>query len=74
MVTFRGDLTDPPKVSTSDPSGTVKAWAGYAVVAAMAAVVLGFAFNSLAPMLGNLLSIIPGFSSPQTGIPVRRVS
>jgi len=69
MVTFRGNLTDPPKVSTSDLSGTVKGWVGYVVVAAMALVAFGVAQNVLTPMLSNVLGMV-GINSGEGGIQI----
>lgn len=69
MVTFNADLTDPPKVSSSDMSGTVKMWIGYVVVAGMAFVALGLAQNLIAPTVGNLLGMV-GLQSGEGGVTV----
>lgn len=72
MVSFSGNLTNPPNVSTDNPVGTAKNWAGYVIVAAMAFVGLGIASNVIAPIFGNALAAVGLTSGEETtsGIPV----
>lgn len=60
MVSFNADLTNPPKVSSSDPGGTAMDWVGYIVVAGLAFVALGIASNVIAPLVGNVLPLDSG--------------
>lgn len=69
MVNFDADLTDPPAVSSNDPSGTVMSWVGYVLIAGLAFVALGVASNVIAPAVGNLLSTV-GVESGEGGVTV----
>lgn len=69
MVKFDADLTDPPAVSSNDPSGTVWGWVGYIIVAGLAFVALGVASNVIAPAVGNMLSTV-GLESGEGGVTV----
>jgi hypothetical protein len=73
MPEFSADLTNPPDVDTGDPSGTLMAWVGYAIVFSMVVITLGFASNTITPLLGSVFDAIPGVSTGRGGIPVQRV-
>jgi len=69
MVSFNADITDPPKISSSDAKGTVMGWVGYVVVAGMMFVALGIAQNVIAPTLGNLFASLGLGSGQETTTP-----
>lgn len=70
MVTFSGNLTNPPSISTSDLAGTVKNWFGFILVVGMAVFAFALAQNTVAPKAESLFNRIPGSPDSGNGIEV----
>lgn len=75
MVTFQTDPTDGPRVSTRDPSGSLKSIILFILGTGMTFAFLGIALNMVSPAINSLLSGLSGgrVSASGGGIPVRRV-
>lgn len=67
MVSFNANPTNPPGVSTSDPVGTVRNWAGYIIVVGMMFVAFAVASNTVQPLIASVLRMIPGINPEEGG-------
>lgn len=70
MVTFSGNITNPPSISTSNIGGTAKNWIGYILVAGMAFFALALAQNAVTPRVESLFNRVPGSPDSGNGIEV----
>jgi len=67
MVSFDANVTDPPGVSTNNPVGTLRDWAGYIIVVGMMFVAFAIASNTVQPLIASIVRMVPGVNPDEGG-------
>lgn len=63
MVDFDYELTDPPKIDSSEATDTALNWGGYALVIGAVIAIAGVARQSIAPLFEQALEALPGINT-----------